>query len=1031
MSKTRSILQEINAFLNSHDQSDSPAMRKIASEFANACAEVDAGLTECGRLLDQGEINLAVEKNRSVTPSILDRAEKLRIDKFSEWAEICRDYGWKSPAEISNELILKLKKACNTELELAPLMQIWRKIAKNGLPAQKLAVLRKISNHFPKNNTWVMMIKEQEKLRHVELLNEARTAIEANNLDRLEKIYREMTSPELLIPPEKRPLAKIARIIKDKHIREAGQKANELLKTLENVYRMKNYAGVENAMANWDRHCKEPNFTPDNNQLTQVQDARKWFEEEQAKRQKEANRQTWIKEIEILLNEKDRDITRIEEFHYKLQANNMEVPTLLAERIEEAKEEQTQGEKRKTINRIFLAAAIILVVGFISYISFSFYETKIRRESAVAQLKDAVQDLDFERGLAVAENLPKELSDAPEIVALTKDLAQIKDDRTKKDEKFAILKKELEKFVRNKNVENSRCDFIITAMKKLQNPDKKAGHELAVANLGQQVKDLREEFQRRRDEDFKHQYESLIMQFDKFLRTKINDQKDIAGLKAAQADLNKKISKLGSLSRITPSTRQKYLQVLNKSSDTLKSIIDNGIYRLELIEKVWSAGTPAEYQKMLDLLKKNSSADWKKFSRVYPMLDAYKAACLVAETWPSGSGEPPEKLIADIAGIKPSDNVWAKALNPGEQAGKPAAKVGSNFEKIKAINQTLKMFAENCCKLYEVVFTDKDGGKVYRFYCPVPPERASRKSRRLKLKVKTRAEDEKPRAFEFQYQRIMADEKWQLISAPTDAGALPKFLYNLNYDVLAGDAPPVAIHYLALKRICGDVDNALARKNKSGLKEVIPRYLKKIVGYQGNMNPMIRLLICRDLLKMLAELVPFAKANINEEIKKLEVALPPPEDLDWRSPYPQNWAGRDAILNRAVANINLKRINRQMEFYDLFRRLTFSRKIKPVAKLAVENGKNRIVFQGMEKPDEIWSLDRQRDGTVAFNILALKKDNYQLDEKNTANQFNGQMLFAPYDFKSTEAYMEQLRKQAKKWDIDINWTAAWPGNLQE
>ena len=238
MNKLTLIIKKINTFLNNQRKTDSPAMRKIAREFAGACSELNKILYECGTLLANGKVIEAVEKNHSVKPTVLERAMKLDIVGFDQWIKICKKYSWEVPVQPSREVIRKLENACNMKDEFFPLLKNWQQIAddKNvSIITEKLAILREL-NRRSKDKTWMSLIREQEKLYHNELLKRAKAAIEDDDLNQLAKICQEMKSPELSVPPDKKSLAEIEKLLQEKKTHSVHKKAVEILKKLEAAY---------------------------------------------------------------------------------------------------------------------------------------------------------------------------------------------------------------------------------------------------------------------------------------------------------------------------------------------------------------------------------------------------------------------------------------------------------------------------------------------------------------------------------------------------------------------------------------------------------------------------------------------------------------------------------------------------------------------------------------------------------------------------------------------------------------------------
>ena len=196
MADYRKIVDEIEAFLSSPDQTEDDVVKELASQYAELCKEVNRRLRSCGELLQQGLRSQAIEL-AEIEPDLLDLVSLIDFPDRFEWEEIAASYGWQRSYGLKTDVAEQLGAAYNDEDRLRPLMTKHRKLALERAPLnERIDVMRKIRELDNISPFWTDDIHEFERVRIKQLLDAARQAQQSSDYDLMEKVRREVeTTP--------------------------------------------------------------------------------------------------------------------------------------------------------------------------------------------------------------------------------------------------------------------------------------------------------------------------------------------------------------------------------------------------------------------------------------------------------------------------------------------------------------------------------------------------------------------------------------------------------------------------------------------------------------------------------------------------------------------------------------------------------------------------------------------------------------------------------------------------------------------
>lgn len=169
-------------------------LAELAAAYATACDEANARLRRCIDYLRRGfrseAINLA-----EMHPKLLEMVAALDIPEIDQWEHLCAMYECARPPRIAIESAAELNEAYAQEQELADLLAEHRfQAVARGTLDLRLAAVRQLAARDRACAFWGEDQDALERLRLVDLRQEAATAIKARSLGDIERLLKEVSA---------------------------------------------------------------------------------------------------------------------------------------------------------------------------------------------------------------------------------------------------------------------------------------------------------------------------------------------------------------------------------------------------------------------------------------------------------------------------------------------------------------------------------------------------------------------------------------------------------------------------------------------------------------------------------------------------------------------------------------------------------------------------------------------------------------------------------------------------------------------
>lgn len=1040
MSRITELISKMYAFLDSADQSSTPEMRELSCRFASLCREVNADLEQADALLKKGLVIDALKFDKDRHPSLLSRAAILNIKRYDEWCAVCRLYGnWETPPPIRLDIVRRMHDAYRSTELLAPLLEKWRAIMRDGSTGEKLEILREIHKLDPGNKAWAGNLAKLEQVRLEELYDEAKQAILAGDCVGLEKIFLELSSPELNTQPDPRVIRKITSVLHDYQKKQLASQTRRLLGEIAEAYSEQDYETLQHLFQTWEGLESDPDFELPPGADAQISDTRAWMRQVREERERQ---EQFDRTLSALVEQLDSEgpIHEIERLYGTLQRLDLPLPEFLMERVRDAREKADLKSARIHRRRlVFGVLTIAAVIGITAFLIARMQEEKtyqdLRRQMEAALREKQYQTvLDQYNRVSVSGSA---LANRPALLKLRDDAEEGLRQRKTLANEYESALKSAEPFLTAEGVEDKRLEQQIRIAESLRRRIPLTPKQSAALD---RIKLRREELLQKGIREREIRYRKEMTR----LETGLADLRKRAVLTADLVKLSGELAeRRGELERILQSEcargisasyrdlfRKRLEFSLNALSDTLKKLQAEKEYRKRLNSPVsfldYMSALESLETRQPDLLASYAEAvamtlSWRRFSDgIFSRKDLNDPRTLktIYQSAAAETGINPN--YRDLEAFVPREIENASEQNPC-----PALTT-----QLETLGTTLLSKEYD---LYEVILADSAGNR-YHFFCDRAPEfeqprKNSKYPHSMTLMVSTRPGSVSPLKLEISgmYGKVFFRRTGELKGV-----LLPDSFETLVNSDLISRTFPKAHHYTFLKSACRTIRNASTPAEAEEAVLTALRNLKRT----NTMNSCMRLIAAKRLLSMLKLTSGLNDGAVDRALAPLNAAEIP--EWSWMNPREEvDHASEAAAMRSAVDRLNLEELESTIRFHRSFYETALSRILHPAAVVLLDGGKERIVpFRDTALSDELWSLTRQPDGGFRIRIHADRDPKTGLFRKrpSAAGTFHGMVLFTPDDRENTAALLDRLLRTSSLPGQSMPQTVypvRWPENARE
>jgi len=396
------LVDQIRAFVQSADQTRSPALEALAASYAEACGEVGRRLSKCHGLLRQGLRSEAIQLAET-SPRLLDQLAALDFPERAAWDEVVQMYDLLPAPPIPVESASFLNEAYAEEDPLQDLLRSHRRLALVRAPlSERIRVMRKLAALDPNNPIWPEDLQTFEKTRFSQIEGEATRAEKAGDAEAIGRLLAELegqtwleTPPESLMKPLKRLNAKLQ-----------GQRNLEKLADFErrlgDAFSARDAIRGRIAREGWLALAESIGLRADDPARDRVETALRWLEDQDRQVEEDRRREAAFEDLNALLDDPaPAPSSELERLVGELGGLRENLPDGLADRFQArlTLERAREDRRRAWIIGLASAAALLMALGIgLAYRDHARSNRAARAATAVAdmlELGELEQALEF------------------------------------------------------------------------------------------------------------------------------------------------------------------------------------------------------------------------------------------------------------------------------------------------------------------------------------------------------------------------------------------------------------------------------------------------------------------------------------------------------------------------------------------------------------------------------------------------------------------------------------------------------------
>jgi hypothetical protein len=606
------IADQIRAFVQSTDQTRTPALDGLASEYAEACSELGRRLSRCQRLLQQGLRSEAIQLAEA-DPRLLDAIAALDFPERAEWDEIVQIYGLAAAPKIQLGGAEFLNEAYALEDPLQDLLRTHRRLALARAPVKaRIAAMRKLAAQDPNNPIWTEDLRSFERTRFRQIQTESAEAARRHDVEVIGHLIAELDDQTWVEPPPQTLVQGLRKV--DAQFR--GQQNRAILTELETQLN-DSFAAFDTlrgrrARDQWFSMVESIELPPGDPIHQRVEPALLWLEEQDLRDGAERRYEQAIRALCQALDETRRiGPVALERLGKAVMLHDRGMPEVIQNRyLQRLAEERTTAARKRNIIVGTLTAAILLLVGLIGF--------TIRQQSRAndaSQAALAVSDMielgelekagDFLKKLRAAD---ASLLSYPPLVEAQARFEALQEKESKRQLDFADAYQRAEIAPTSQtappSLETARSLARLVTEKE------------AVEKLAQRRQAAFLDERQRRDEEIAPKLQSItdkIVQVESFLSAHPGDTKTQTQVQQSLAEPQRELTTLG------PS-----LQV---ASETVQGLARELVLKLEGVQKRMDReGRRRSIEKdMARLLQSSQAIDRSPFAEYVGLLQKYAA----------------------------------------------------------------------------------------------------------------------------------------------------------------------------------------------------------------------------------------------------------------------------------------------------------------------------------------------------------------------------------------------------------------------
>jgi hypothetical protein len=367
MADPQRMVEQLRHFLHSADQTAGDALRVLAQEYAEVCAEVNQRLRRCDDFLRQGLLSEAIHFAEQSEPPLLDLLALVDFPERAQWDQVVLAYQLPPGPPLRLDTAEALNQAY---VQLQPSAQLLREhrrlaLARAPLP-ERLAVMRRLAVLESGNPLWEQDIRDFERARGQELQTEVEQACARQDTDRLSLLLHELLAPAWLVPPSPALAEMVRGHLSRDSARRGRQQLEQLANALHEAFGARDEELARKLLEEWQTLAHDLEVTPADRLCGDVAAVRDWLHKRVQRQEEERAYLTDLEALEKGLRSARVGEEALQELYNAVATSKQGVP----EQVEAAYQERRQTLRRASDRRERLILGLTVGLGTLAAVAF-------------------------------------------------------------------------------------------------------------------------------------------------------------------------------------------------------------------------------------------------------------------------------------------------------------------------------------------------------------------------------------------------------------------------------------------------------------------------------------------------------------------------------------------------------------------------------------------------------------------------------------------------------------------------------------
>jgi hypothetical protein len=371
MADPQRLVDDIRAFLQASDQTQTDRLRSLATEYAEACQQVNTRLRRCEEYLRQSLRGEAIHYAQA-EPPLLEVVAVLDFPDRPQWHEVVMAYNLPEAPPLRLESAAALNQAYAEAAPLEPLLRRHRRLALSRAPlSERLAVLRELTHADAGNHLWDADLKTLETARQRSMRDEIEDARQRKDLTRLTALYEELQG-SWRSPPPSDMLQQVRDLLAHQATTQGRLLLRGLTDQLQAALGARDEVQAEQLLNQWELLATQLQLPTSDLLARQVVPVREWLERQRRRLEQEAADQMARDALERGLRSSRISAEALQDLYNTVATSSDGVPEHLEQlhRESQARLQALASRRERLLLVLTFTVGVLVVVGFLVYLFF-------------------------------------------------------------------------------------------------------------------------------------------------------------------------------------------------------------------------------------------------------------------------------------------------------------------------------------------------------------------------------------------------------------------------------------------------------------------------------------------------------------------------------------------------------------------------------------------------------------------------------------------------------------------------------------